>query len=260
MLTPEQYEEKRQTRYERLLAAAEKAEREGQALYKQSDQMASIIPMGQPILVGHYSEGRDRRYRERIHDKMRKGYALHQKAEQLRQRAEAVKRNTSIFSDDPQASEKIADKIARLEERQARMKLANKLVRANDREGLFNMGFSEGAVKGLFTPDFAGRVGFEDFLLRNNNANIRRLKARLVEIERKAQDVTSETQHGDIRIVDNVEGNRLQVFFPDKPSSETIKALKSYGFRWTPSLGCWQSYRNVRAQWAIEQILKGVLK
>ena len=260
MLTPEQYEAKRQARYERLLAAAEKAEREGDALYKESDKMASIIPMVQPILVRHYSEGRDRRYRERIHDKMRKGYVLHQKAVQLRERAAAVQKNRAIFSDDPQASEKLEAKVERLEQRQAFMKLANKLVRAGDTEGLLNMGFAEGTVAGLMKPDSCGRVGYPDYMLTNNNANIRRLKKRLEELARKAQDVTSETQHGDIRVVDNVEDNRLQVFFPEKPSVEIIKALKAYGFRWTPSLGCWQSYRNTRANWAIELILKGELK
>lgn len=259
-MTPEEYEAKRQARYERLLAAAEKAEAERDALWKQARQMASIIPMGQPILVGHYSEQRDRNYRERINRKDSKGYALHLKAARLRERAEASKKNRAIFSDDPQASEKIEAKIERLEQRQAMMKAANKLFRANDVEGLLNMGFSEGQIAGLMKPDFCGRIGFPDYLLTNNNANIRRLKKRLEELAQKAQDVTSEKAFGDIRIVDNVEANRLQIFFPDKPSEAVRSQLKSYGFRWAPSEGCWQAYRSVHSQFFAEKIVKGEIK
>ena len=59
MLTPEQYEAKRQARYERLLAAAEKAERDGKASITAGDTMFKAIPFGQPILVGHHSERRN---------------------------------------------------------------------------------------------------------------------------------------------------------------------------------------------------------
>jgi len=78
-MTPEEYEAKRKARYLRLIAAAERAESESQAAYTASDKMSSVIPFGQPILVGHYSEAADRRYRERIHAKMRKGWTCTRK-------------------------------------------------------------------------------------------------------------------------------------------------------------------------------------
>jgi hypothetical protein len=37
-------------------------------LYLRSTKMASIIPMGQPILVGQHSEKNDRSYRDKIRD------------------------------------------------------------------------------------------------------------------------------------------------------------------------------------------------
>ena len=40
-----------------------------------------------------------------------------------------------------------------------------------------------------------------------------------------------------------MEDNRLQVYFPDKPRSDVITALKRHGYRWTPTLRCWQAYR-----------------
>lgn len=37
------------------------------------------------------------------------------------------------------------------------------------------------------------------------------------------------------------------VFFPTKPDEAVRGRLKSHGFRWAPSIGAWQAYRNVRA-------------
>ena len=45
-------------------------------------------------------------------------------------------------------------------------------------------------------------------------------------------------------MIDNVEENRFQLIFPDKPDSEIRNLLKSNGFRWSPSRMAWQSYRN----------------
>ncbi|MFG9957598.1 DUF3560 domain-containing protein, partial [Pseudomonas aeruginosa] len=57
------YEQKLADRRERLQERAAKISGESGALYQRAKTMASAIPFGQPILVGHHSEGRDRRYR-----------------------------------------------------------------------------------------------------------------------------------------------------------------------------------------------------
>lgn len=85
----------------------------------------------------------------------------------------------AIKSDDPQAYEKLQAKLAYLEGRSAMMRDANKLVRKNDRAGLAAMGFSEKSIDGLFTKDFAGRLGFPDYDLKNTNAEARRTRQRL---------------------------------------------------------------------------------
>lgn len=59
-------QEHAEARAERMEERAENAARHSESLYKHAHSMADTIPFGQPILVGHYSEGRDRRFRERI--------------------------------------------------------------------------------------------------------------------------------------------------------------------------------------------------
>lgn len=59
-------QERAANRAERMEDRAGAAESRSNSLYKHAHIMADGIPFGQPILVGHYSEGRDRRFRERI--------------------------------------------------------------------------------------------------------------------------------------------------------------------------------------------------
>jgi Domain of unknown function (DUF3560) len=54
--------------------------------------MASVIPFGQPILVGHYSEKSDRRHRSRIHSHVDNWSELDNYAHELERRAASVDR------------------------------------------------------------------------------------------------------------------------------------------------------------------------
>ena len=60
------------------------------------------------------------------------------------------------------------------------------------------------------------------------------------------------------KIVDNIPENRLQIFFDDKPEAEVRTRLKRNGFRWAPSNGAWQSYRNHHTlNWAKQEFHVG---
>lgn len=50
--------------------------------------MASVIPFGQPILIGHPSEQRDRNYRDKIHNTFGKAFAMQDKAAYYEDKAE----------------------------------------------------------------------------------------------------------------------------------------------------------------------------
>ncbi len=73
------YEERRQEKLERYQELADKNLKKAEDEFDQAHKMAEVIPFGQPILVGHHSEKRDRNYRKRIDNKMRKAIETHDK-------------------------------------------------------------------------------------------------------------------------------------------------------------------------------------
>ena len=114
------YEQRKQDRIDRLREKAGKARAESHALFQQSTDMASAIPMGQPI-----HGPADRRYRERIIGKMEKSFSVMEKAEYYESRARAAENNTAISSDDPEAIAKLTEKLNVLKESHDYMKAVN---------------------------------------------------------------------------------------------------------------------------------------
>ena len=240
------YDARREARAERFRERAAAARDESAAAYSQARSMADVIPFGQPILVGHHSEKRDRRYRGRIESKFRASFEAQKKADYYDAKADSAERNRAIFSDDPLADEKLAAKIERLTARQEAMRAANRLFRKGDKDGLAAMGFAPAEIEARLKPDCLGRIGFADYELANNGANIRRLQERLKSVAAQAAAPSSKIEVGNVTIEDNPEAGRVQVFFPGNPAEEIRRALKCAGFRWSPKNGCWQSYRGER--------------
>jgi hypothetical protein len=254
--SPSAFELKRQNRIQRLKERADRKRQEGEMRFKRADEIASFIPSGQPILVGHHSEKRHRKDLERIQNSMRKGFSLIETANHLEQRAASAESNDAIFTEDPQAIQKLETKIEGLEKAQARMKEVNRRIRVG--QSLQDLGISASAEDKLKTPDFLRRVGFPDYALKNNNANIRRLKARLEAIRKtQTQDTPEEIEVNGIRLVENIELNRIQLFFPGKPAVEVRDKLKSDGFRWSPFNGCWQRHRSPLATHLAKRFIEG---
>lgn len=150
-----------------------------------------------------------------------------------------------ISSDDPHALDKLTAKLEKLEKHQALMKAANAAVRMKDQEKgnakLRDLGYTEDEINLLRTPDFCGRIGYPSYELSNNNANIKRTKERIAELEKRQTEAAPEGwTFEDGEVVINTELNRLQIFFDYKPADAFRAELKSYGFRWAPSQGAWQ--------------------
>lgn len=170
------YRERREAKAERLAEWAEKREAKGAAQVEQSRRMGDVIPFGQPILVGHYSEGRDRRYRDRIVATMDRGCENLSKAEEMRRRAASITAaaERAIYSDDPDAIERLRERIAELEAERAQMKAANAAYRKAHREQL----------KALSAYQRDRALPFPSFKLTNLGGNISRNRKRLAQMER----------------------------------------------------------------------------
>ncbi len=252
------YESKKQERIKRYEELAAKNKAAAVATHTRAHEMAEVIPFGQPILIGHHSEGKDRRYREKIHRTFKKSFELDKKANYYEEKAVSAASNQSISSDDPEAITKLKEKIAAAEENQAKMRAFNKCLRAKDNDGMLALGFNQAMINELAKPDFCGRVGFADYQMTNNNSNIHRMKERLSRLEKLSTQTTTQVKHGDITIIRNVDENRLQIVFPDKPDDEIRKQLKSRGFRWSPTSGVWQRQLSNTAIWYAEDLVREI--
>lgn len=126
------YRERREARAERLRGWADKRDDKADAAFGTAQTIAKGIPFGQPILVGHHSEGHARRDQDRIHNGMRRGIENSRKAEDMRERADNIERAAkhAIYSDDPDAADALRTKIDKLEAQRARYKAYNASCRA----------------------------------------------------------------------------------------------------------------------------------
>ncbi|GAB3427987.1 DUF3560 domain-containing protein [Niabella aquatica] len=237
------FEERKQNRIDFAKEQAEKNKQTSDSLYNQAKKMASAIPFGQPILVGHHSEKRDRNYRNKIHNTYGKAFEAMDKAQHYEQKAETIADNNAIFSDDPQALDKLREKLAALQASQEFMKAANKCIRKKDREAFLKLTHATPELwEKINNPTVLGYTGYTGYRLQNNNANITRIKKRIALLEKMAAKPTSEIEINGVKVVQNAEANRVQVFFPDIPSEEVRKKLKGNGFRWCRSEGAWQRH------------------
>ena len=253
------YEAKQQARRERYRALAEKMQARARAKLDQAHKMADAIPFGQPILVGHHSENRDRRYRGRIHKTFGQGFDLMDRAKYYERRSERM--SNGISSDDPAAVQKLKKKLENLEKSQEMMKAANAVIRSlktpeERKAGLEQIGFSDKQADKILTPNVMGAIGFASYSLSNNNANIRRIEERIKGLEKaeKLQDRITEYRWGAVR--ENKENNRIQFLFDGKPDEATRKLMKESGFRWAPSEEAWQRQWTGNAVYAAREAIR----
>ncbi len=246
------YEQKQADRRERYAERAEHLQAEAEATNKRARDMASVIPFGQPILIGHHSERRDRNYRKRIGRTFDKAIELGQKADHYERKANTESR--AISSDDPDAVAKLKPTIADAEAMQEKMKTANNLLRKGDIAGLAAL-VGKGIAASLQEPDFAGRKGYADYLLTNNSANIRRMKARIQTLEAADQAEPAGPVAGDgWQLEEHAEDNRIWFIFDAKPPADVRAVLKGHGFKWSPSRTAWVRMLNNAGRFAAEQI------
>lgn len=218
------YLERQEYKKEMYQERAEKADKRSQSHYERHRDIASVIPMGQPILIGHHSEKRHRNDLKRIDNEMRKSIQESEKADYYRNKVDNIDNSKVISSDDPQAIEKLQARIEELEK-------AKEEVKARPHEW---------------------------YELQYLNADIRRLKDRIKEIQE-----LEELQFEDItftggKAILNRDINRLQLLFDDKPDEETRTLLKKHGFKWSRYEQAWQRLYNRNGIYAVRYVVEKI--
>ena len=158
-----------------------------------------------------------------------------------------------ISSDDPNAIQKLQDKLEMCEKSQKYMKEVNAYYRKNGTcEGFPGMEAARAArldesVRQAYSWD---KQPFPSYALTNNSAEIRRLKQRIekLTVNQEVGFVGWTFDGGEV--VANSEENRLQILFDEKPDEQKRSALKGNGFKWSPSQGAWQRQLNDNAIYA----------
>ena len=163
-----------------------------------------------------------------------------------------------ISADDPQAAAKLEAKLDKLVQAQETMKAVNAYYRKHKTlDGCPHL-----------TPEQIDKLKadmaqswhldksrpYQSFVLSNNNAEIRRIRARIEQVRQHEDTQFAGWEFDGGRVEANKADNRLQIFFDGKPDEGTRDELKANGFRWAPSVGAWQRQLNMNAYRAAEHI------
>ena len=162
--------------------------------------------------------------------------------------------NKAISSSDPQAIEKLTEKLDECKSMQTIMKAVNvywrKYGTLKGAPGIPSeqcMAIEHRIANASHPYD---QVPFPSYELSNNNAEIKRLERRITEITRNQTVGFSGWEFAGGKAEANAEANRLQLFFDERPSAAQCSDLKSRGFKWAPTQGAWQRQLNDNAIYA----------
>lgn len=199
--------------------------------------------------------------KEKQNQAWEKNYEFYKETQKIFEKMENILYGKEVIkSGDEDAIEKLEEKLASLKDTQETMKATNKAIRLKDTEKgdeeLRNMGYSDEQIKQLREPNLCGRVGYPQYALQNNNANIHRVEDRLKRLKAVKEKGTQETENEFFKVVENTECMRLQIFFEDKPDEEIREVLKRNGFRWAPSQSAWQRQLTDNARYALKKVME----
>ena len=162
-----------------------------------------------------------------------------------------------ISADDPEAVQKLKAKLEALERDQESMKAVNAYYRKHKTlegcPGLDPVQIEK--LRASMTRDWHPEPKpYPSFRLTNNNAMIRQTKKRIEELSAKKEvEFEGWAFEGGVVKMD-VQANRLQVFFDEKPDRDTCSAMRHGGFRWAPSVGAWQRQLTDNAIYAAKHL------
>lgn len=220
------YKERLQMRKERYEELADKARKRSQEQSNKHNRIASNIPLGQPILVDHYSASRHRNDIKKMQNAIEKSIEEDKKADYYDSKVNNIENNNTISSDDPQAIEKLEKKLQALEDYKAKVKARE----------------------------------HKTWELSNINQQMRSIRERIKEIKELDEIDFKDITFTDGKVIHNKEINRIQFLFNDIPNEKVRDVLKHNGFKWSRYEKAWQRLYNkngiTATKWVLEEISK----
>lgn len=255
---PSAYDLRQAARKSRLTARAEKVRAEAESTGERARKLGSMIPLGQPVLVGHHSEGRHRRVLKRIRAGYEKSATLGQQAQRLERRAARIG-SGGIASDDPKAIEKLREKLKDLEASRQAMKRANEIARKHGMEAALKAAdpdMRRAIEKNIRHWPGGTKKPFPS--MTNTSAEIRRVQQRIEQLEKLRGSEDREMQGAGWKIYEDSQAGRTYIEFDSRQPPELTKKLKGNGWRWTPSAKAWTRKRTDQAWLDAGRIAKGL--
>ena len=141
------------------------------------------------------------------------------------------------------------------------MKGVNKIVRKKDlsSDEKINLienewGVEQEKAAEILKPDCCGIVGFASYQLTNNNANIKRMKDKLLIMKRRIEIKESFNEIAIPGGYIGIENDRVVIRHEEKPDRAVIDAIKSKGFRWSRNFSSWSRKHTANALYDAKSI------
>ena len=191
--------ERRERRADRRHRWAESRDDEAEAASKRAQEIGQRFEFGQPIILGHHSEARARRDRERVDSAMFQSLEHARMAQKHNESAATIERqlDESIYSDDEDAVAQLRARIADREEQRRHARGINvELRKTGSLEGLVLTKDEEDAI--VSAAQMYGRKEIPSWYLQNLGRSIGRDRKRLTQLiaelgeEQEAADLPSD--------------------------------------------------------------------
>jgi len=214
----EDYEERRQARIDRMNSASSRLASEAIAASMHSHDLLKDIPLGQPNIHGALTG-----LMNKAHRAADRAVTSRDKSDYYAEKAEAAESNRAISSDDPNALDKLQDKLSALEAERDRVKAANKEAKKAGRE-----------QAPWYTLPYLAR-------------DIKAVKERIAKLQLVDSMPAELIEFDGGEIESDPVTNRVIIRFDGRQPESVTDSLRSYGFRWAPSAQGWQRLRSPQA-------------
>ena len=214
----EDYEERRQTRIDRMNSASSRLASEATAASMHSHDLLKDIPLGQPNIHGALTG-----LMNKAHRAADRAVTSREKSNYYAEKAEAAESNRAISSDDPNALDKLQAKLSALEAERDRVKADNKEAKK-----------AGGEQAPWYTLPYLAR-------------DIKALKERIAKLQLVDSMPAELIEFDGGEIESDPVTNRVIIRFDGRQPESVTDSLRSYGFRWAPSAQGWQRLRSPQA-------------